>query len=76
MSDEELKYKEEDLRFLEGFNLLDDVFMTVVFDRNIEATELVLNIIPGRDDLKVTEAVAQREYKNPVVGGRTIKMTI
>ena len=76
MSDEELKYKEEDLRFLEGFNLLDDVFMTVVFDRNIEATELVLNIILGRDDLKVTEVVAQREYKNPVVGGRTIKMTI
>ena len=49
----ELKYKEEDLKLLAGFTLLDDDFMTIVFDRNIEATELVLNIILGRNDLKI-----------------------
>lgn len=76
MRDGELKYKEEDLRLLEGFNLLDDEFMTVVFDRNIEAAELVLNIILGRNDLKVTVVAAQREYKNPIVGGRTIILDI
>lgn len=38
--------------------------MTVVFDRNTEATELILNIILDRDDLKVTEVIAQRDYKN------------
>lgn len=48
-----LKYEEEDLKLLAGFTLLDDDFMTFVFDRNIEATELVLNVILGRDDLKV-----------------------
>ena len=72
----ELKYKEEDLKLLAGFTLLDDDFMTIVFDRNIGATELVLNIILGRKDLKVIEVVAQREYKNPVTGGRSIKLDI
>lgn len=38
-----LKYEEEDLKLLAGFTHLDDDFMTVVFDRNIEATELVLS---------------------------------
>ena len=71
-----LKYKEEDLKMLAGFTLLDDDFMTIVFDRNIEATELVLNIILGRNDLKVIEVTAQREYKNPVTGGRSIKLDI
>ncbi|MCI8747694.1 MAG: hypothetical protein HFH67_07485 [Lachnospiraceae bacterium] len=64
-----LKYKEEDLKLLAGLRLLDDDFMTVVFDRNTEAAGLVLNIIFGRDDIEVIEVVAQREYKNPVTGG-------
>lgn len=72
----ELKYKEEDLKMLAGFTLLDDDFMTIVFDRNIEATALVLSIILGRNDLKVIEVIAQREYKNPVTGGRSIKLDI
>ncbi len=57
-------------------SLLDDEFMTIVFDRNTETTELLLNIILGRNDMEVTEVVAQREYKNPVTGGRSIKLDI
>lgn len=71
-----LKYKEEDLKMLAGFTLLDDDFMTIVFARNSEAAELVLNIILDRNDLKVIEVVAQREYKNPVTGGRSVKLDI
>ena len=67
---------EENLKMLAGFRLLDDDFMTVVFDRNTEATELVLNIILGRNDMKVLEVIAQREYKSPVTGGRTIELDI
>lgn len=70
------KGKEEDLKLLEEFCLLDDFFMTIVFDRNISATEFVLNIILGRDDLEVIEVAAQREYKNPVPGGRSIRLDI
>ena len=71
-----LKYREEDLRILEGFRLLDDDFMTMVFEENIEATELLLNIILERDDLRVTRVVVQKEEKNPIAGKRTIKLDI
>ncbi len=36
-----LNNEEENLKLLEGFTLLDDDFMTIVFDRNTEATELL-----------------------------------
>ena len=47
-----------------------------LFDGNKEATELLLNVILRRDDLKVLEVVAQREYKNPMSGGRSITIDI
>ncbi|MDE5700060.1 MAG: Rpn family recombination-promoting nuclease/putative transposase [Lachnospiraceae bacterium] len=71
----ELK-KQETLKAIEKLCLLDDNLMTLVFDRNIEATELLLNIILQRSDLKVLEVVAQREYKNPMSGGRSITIDI
>ncbi len=73
---EKSQMTEENLKMLAGFRLLDDDFMTVVFDRNIEATELVLNVILERNDMKVLEVTAQREYKSPVTGGRTIELDI
>lgn len=71
----DLKRKEE-LEAIEKLCLLDDNLMTLVFDRNIEATELLLNVILQRNDLKVLEVVAQREYKNPMTGGRSITIDI
>ena len=50
--------REETLEAIGKLCLLDDNLMTLVFDRNIEATELLLNIILQRDDLKVLEVVA------------------
>ena len=58
-----LNDEEENLELLEGFTLLDDEFMTIVFDRNTEATELLLNIILGRNDMEVTEVAAQRNIR-------------
>lgn|GEM_PF-4057688 len=46
--DKIVKSRKENIKMLAGFRLLDDDFMTVVFDRNIGATELVLNIILER----------------------------
>lgn len=68
--------REEELEIIATLRLLDDDLMTIVFDRNIEATELLLNIILQRKDLKVTEVTAQREYKNPMTGGRSITIDI
>ena len=67
---------QENLQAIAKLRLLDDDLMTLVFDRNIEATELLLNIILQRKDLKVLEVVAQREYKNAMAGGRSITIDI
>ncbi len=64
------------LKVIEDLSLFDDDLMTLVFDKNVLATGLLLNIILQRDDLKVIEAVAQREYKNPMAGGRSITIDI
>ena len=68
--------RQETLEAIGKLNLLDDNLMTLVFDRNIEATELLLNVILQRSDLKVLEVVAQREYKNPMPAGRSITIDI
>lgn len=66
----------ETLEAIEKLSLMDDNLMTLVFDRNTEATELLLNVILGRNDLKVLEVVGQREYKNPIPGGRSVTIDI
>lgn len=68
--------RQETLKAIETMSLLDDNLMTLAFDRNKEAAELLLNVILRRDDLKVLEVVAQREYKNPMSGGRSITIDI
>lgn len=68
--------KQELNKTIDGFSLFDDDFMSIVFDRNIEATEFLLNIILERDDMEVIEVIGQREYKNPVIGGRSIRIDI
>lgn len=68
---------EQDLnKTVDSLALFDDDFMSIVFDRNIEATEFLLNIILERDDMEVIEVIGQREYKNPVIGGRSIRIDI
>ena len=70
------KRMQENLQIISKLRLLDDDLMNLVFDKNIEATELMLNIILQRTDLKVLEVVAQREYKNSMAGGRSITIDI
>ncbi len=62
------------LHILENLRLLDDIFMTVVFDDNIPATEMVLQIVTEEKDLSVTHMTAQREIRNPY--GRSVRMDI
>lgn len=66
----------ENLQMIAKLRLMDDDLMRLVFDKNVVATELLLNIVLQRTDLKVLEVVAQREYKNPMVGGRSITIDI
>ncbi|MCD8249409.1 MAG: PD-(D/E)XK nuclease family transposase [Lachnospiraceae bacterium] len=73
-TEEKSRFKEADLQRIRGLRLMDDDYITVCFDCNLEATEQVLNVLLERTDLKVTEVVGQRELKNP--NGRSIRLDI
>ena len=57
------KKHEEDLQRLRGFRLLDDDFMSKVFE-DTECAEFLLQIILNRDDLKVKKSNSQYSIKN------------
>ena len=61
-------------KHIDEFRLMDDDFMSVVFDNNIEATQLVLDIILSDKKFTVKRVTSQQEYKS--VEGRTIKLDI
>ena len=74
MLDKEQQMQEKYLQKIKGFRLMDDEFMTVFFDDNIEATELVLRIILDKRDLCVTKVKTQKVMKNLV--GRDIWLDV
>ena len=57
-------------QIVDDMDLFDDDLMAMVFDGNNLATGLLLKIILKRDDITVISVVGQREFQNPVVGGR------
>ena len=67
------KKHEEDLQRLRGFRLLDDDFMSKVFE-DTECAEFLLQIILNRDDLKVKKSNSQYSIKN--LQGRSVRLDI
>lgn len=67
------KKHQEDLQRLRGFRLLDDDFMTKVFE-DISCAELLLRIILNDEGIRVLEAHSQRVIKN--LQGRSVKLDI
>ncbi|MCM1261403.1 MAG: PD-(D/E)XK nuclease family transposase [Butyrivibrio sp.] len=63
-------------QIVDDMDLFDDDLMSMVFDGNTEATELLLKIILKRNDIIVVSVVGQREFQNPIVGGRNIRLDI
>lgn len=64
----------EDLIRIKKLRLIDDDFMSKVFDGNIEATQLVLSIVLEREDINVISVTAQREFKS--VAGHSVRFDI
>ena len=62
-------------KLVDDMTLFDDDLMSHVFDKNIEATELILRIILG-EDIKVISVDGQDELKNPLVDGRNITLDV
>ena len=67
------KKHQEDLQRLRGFRLLDDDFMTKVFE-DLSCAELLLRIILNDEGIRVLEAHSQRGIKN--LQGRSVKLDI
>ncbi|MCM1344702.1 MAG: hypothetical protein NC305_17445, partial [Lachnospiraceae bacterium] len=77
MTNEELQLDNRTVeQIIDDMDLFDDDLMAMAFDGNIPATELLLKIILERDDITVINVVGQREFQNPVVGGRNIRLDI
>lgn len=66
--------QKELLEKIKEFRLLDDDFMSKVFEDNYECIELLLHIIMGKPDLKVKEAHTQYGIKN--LTGRSVRLDI
>ena len=62
-------------QIVDSLTLFDDDLMTLVFDQNIPATELILRIILGRN-IRVVKVEAQVEMRSSLVGGRDITIDI
>lgn len=79
MTEEKMKNVVQDRekidRLIDGLTLFDDDLMSRVFDKNIEATELILRIILGRK-IKVIRVNGQEEVRNAEVGGRNITLDV
>ncbi len=69
------QYKKRVNKIIDEMTLFDDDLMTLVFDKNISATELILRIILGRR-IRVISVKAQEELRSPLVGGRDITLDI
>lgn len=64
------------IRIIDNLTLFDDDLMSLVFDGNFPAAELILKIILKKDDIKVVSVVGQKELENPLVDGRNIRLDI
>ena len=60
---------------VDRLTLFDDDLMSKVFDENIPATELLLNIILKKK-IKVESVKGQYNLKSPITGGRSITLDI
>ena len=74
MSNKNRQHNPEDLKRIQALRLIDDDFMSVCFDGYIEGAELLLKIILGRDDLKVTDVKTQKQLNS--LQGRSIALDI
>ncbi|MCD8091098.1 MAG: Rpn family recombination-promoting nuclease/putative transposase [Clostridiales bacterium] len=59
---------------MKNFMLFDDDFFGAVFEHNYECTELLLNIVLNRNDIKVKTIIRQREIKS--LEGHSIRLDI
>ena len=63
-------------KLIDGFRLIDDTFMNVVFQGNLKAVELILSIILTKQGIVVERLAVQKTMINPETGGKDIAFDI
>ena len=74
MDEKLLAKRQKIISKIKDFTLMDDNFMTVFFNDDLECTEYVLRIILGIPDLRVTEAKSQYTIAN--LKGRSARLDV
>ena len=69
-----IKLRKDLLDSIKEFTLMDDPFMTKVFEDDIERTQFMLRIIMNNDKIKVKKAFTQKRIKN--LQGRDVQLDI
>ena len=72
--DEQEERRRRFLEILAGFRLLDDDFMTAVFQGSLPCVDLLLQIVLAKADIRATKAVTQDTLKN--LQGRSVRLDI
>jgi predicted transposase/invertase (TIGR01784 family) len=68
--------RKELLAIIQEFCLMDDDFMSIAFDNNPKAVQLVLNIILERDDLQVKAEDIHVQYEIPNSPHRSVRLDV
>ena len=69
-----LKLKQDIINSIAEFTLLDDPFMSKVFEDDIKRTQFILRIFLRNDKIKVKKASTQKRIKN--LQGRDLQLDI
>lgn len=66
--------KSKDLERIKNFRLMDDDFMVVVFDGDVQTTGYVVNTVLEKSDIEIIQVTVQSEQKN--LSGRSIILDV
>ncbi len=73
---ENLGYEDNAEALVDNMTLFDDTLMSMVFSENIEATEVLLKVILGQEDIKVISVQAQKKLYGQGIDSRSIQFDI
>ena len=74
MEDRRQKYRTRDMERIKRLRLLDDVFMKVVLDGNIQGVQDIIRVVLKREDIAVLEVRTQKELSNLV--GHSVRIDV
>ena len=66
--------RKKNIELIQAFCLMNDPFMTRVFQDDIEGGQLLATLMTGRDDITVTKVITQHDLPN--LHGRSVRLDI